>query len=78
MNYTISRTDEIEVVTFGDLIRKKRTEKGLYQKELAEILGVNEMTVVNWEKGRTVPINENLKRIVNYFGLRIEDVKGLV
>jgi len=30
-------------------------EHGLYQTKLAELAGVDEMTIVNWEKDRTVP-----------------------
>jgi DNA-binding XRE family transcriptional regulator len=28
-------------------------ERGLFQVDLAKMVGVNEMTIVNWEKGRT-------------------------
>ena len=37
----------------ADRIRKRRLEKGLKQVELAELLDVHEMTVVNWETGKT-------------------------
>jgi len=46
--------------TLGEYIRKWRMEKGLFQKELAKKLGVAEMTIVNWEKGRTKPIMDKL------------------
>ncbi|HJP12951.1 MAG: helix-turn-helix transcriptional regulator [Nitrospinota bacterium] len=38
--------------------RKLRLEKELKQVELAKILGVNEDTVRNWERGRTQPSGE--------------------
>ena len=47
--------------TLGDKIRKHRLENGLKQVELAKKLGVNEMTIVNWELGRTVPNCQRLK-----------------
>ena len=47
------------------------------QNELAQILGVKEMTVYNWKKGRTVPESENLKNVVDYFELKIGDMKKL-
>ena len=31
--------------------------------DLAKMVGVNEMTIVNWEKGRTKPTKKNLDRI---------------
>ena len=56
--------------TFGDYIRKWRLEQGLFQKELAKMLGVAETTVVNWEKERTKPIVNKLRIIKEK--LRIE------
>ena len=49
--------------TLGERIRKWRLEQGLFQRELAKMIGVDEMTIVNWEKGRTKPIKGNLERI---------------
>ena len=40
---------------FGSFIREKRNEKGLTQKELAEILFVSESTVSKWEVGKSYP-----------------------
>ena len=44
---------EYQAKTLGQLIKRLRLEKGLHQKELARLLGVNEMTIVRWEKNRT-------------------------
>ena len=41
--------------TFGQYIKRARLEKGLTQKEVACALGLNEMTIVNWERYETVP-----------------------
>jgi transcriptional regulator with XRE-family HTH domain len=49
--------------TLGERLRKWRLERGLYQVDLAKMVGVNEMTIVNWEKGRTKPTKKNLERI---------------
>ena len=35
-------------------------DAGLQVKELARAAGVNEMTIINWEKDRTKPMPENL------------------
>ena len=53
--------------TIGQKIKKLRLERGLMQVELAEALSVHEMTVVNWEKGRTKPSGEYLRRIEGIF-----------
>jgi DNA-binding XRE family transcriptional regulator len=49
--------------TLGERIKKLRLERGLFQRDLAKMIGVNEMTIVNWEKGRTRPTKRNLERI---------------
>ena len=36
--------------------------------DLAKRIGVSEMTVVNWEKGRTKPIKQNLERLEKILG----------
>jgi len=40
-------------VTLGDHIKKARKERGLLQCEVAKALGVDSMSLVNWEKNRT-------------------------
>ena len=39
--------------TIGDHIRKKQIDLGLYQKEVAEIIGISEATIYNWENNIT-------------------------
>jgi DNA-binding XRE family transcriptional regulator len=40
-------------VTPGEHILRKRLEDGLTQEQLAALLGVDESTVLNWEKGHS-------------------------
>ena len=40
----------------------------MFQVDLAKRIGVSEMTIVNWEKGRTKPTEKNLGRIKRVFG----------
>jgi DNA-binding XRE family transcriptional regulator len=49
--------------TLGEYVKKWRMDKGLFQEELAELLGVAEMTIANWERGRTRPIIHKLQKI---------------
>ncbi len=44
-----------QLKTPGDWFRKKRLERGLTQKQLADTLSVTDCTIRNWEKGRTRP-----------------------
>jgi DNA-binding XRE family transcriptional regulator len=41
--------------TLGEHVKKWRLEQGLFQRDLAKLIGVNEMTIVNWEKGGAKP-----------------------
>jgi len=54
--------------TLGDRIKKWRLEQGLFQRDLAKIIGVDEMTIVNWEKGRTKPIKQNSEKLEKILG----------
>ena len=47
----------------GEKIRKFRLEKGFRQKDLAILLGVNEMTIVNWELDRRKPAKRHAERL---------------
>jgi DNA-binding transcriptional regulator YiaG len=51
--------------TLGERIKKWRLEKGVFQKDLAKRVGVSEMTIVNWEKGRTKPMKQYFERLQN-------------
>jgi DNA-binding XRE family transcriptional regulator len=62
--------------TLAELIRKWRLEPGLFQRDLAKMIGVNEMTIVNWEKGRVRPTKRNLEKLRAVLGfepLRIRE-----
>lgn len=51
----------------GDHIRKKRLDLGLTQIEVAEIIGVKESTVWNWEHG-TEPELRHIPKIIEFLG----------
>jgi transcriptional regulator with XRE-family HTH domain len=43
-------------------------ELGLYQAQVAEVIGVDECTVTNWEKNRMNPTLRTLPRIIGFLG----------
>lgn len=49
--------------TLGERIKKWRLEQGFFQRDLAKRIGVNEMTIVNWEKEETKPTKRNLEAL---------------
>ncbi len=54
-------------VTIGDHIRKRRMDLGFLQKEVAEIIGVTESSVWNWEHG-TEPELQYYPKIIRFLG----------
>jgi len=56
------------IKTIGDHLRKRRLQLGLFQKEVARLIGVSEATVYNWEKRRTDPPAKYFAKIINFLG----------
>ena len=54
--------------TLGDHLRKRRLDLALLQRETAEKLGANDMTICNWETDRTAPQLPFIPRIVAFLG----------
>ena len=54
--------------TLGDYIRKKRLDLKLRQKEVAVIIGVDEVSIYNWEKNRTIPHVRYIPKIIQFLG----------
>ena len=54
--------------TWGDHLLKRRLELKLFQREVAQLLGVNETSVYDWEKHRTDPMVHLIPRITQFLG----------
>ncbi len=54
--------------TWGDHIRKRRIETGLFQKEVAPIWGVDECSVYNWENNRGNPGLKHIPKTIEFLG----------
>lgn len=63
-----SRAYPVSLVTLGDHIRKRRLDMKLLQKDVAEMLDVDTMTVNNWERNRCQPRLYLFPRIVQFIG----------
>ena len=61
-------------MTFGEKLKKLRTDKKITQDELAEILYVSRTAVSKWESGRGFPNIESLKAISKYFSVTVDDL----
>lgn len=53
-------------------IRSLREGAGMSQARLAELVFVSRQTVINWEKARTLPDAESLKRLSAAFGITLD------
>ena len=52
----------------GDHIRKRRLDLGLFQAQVAAQIGADEMTICNWELGRTEPEVRFIPKIIEFLG----------
>jgi DNA-binding XRE family transcriptional regulator len=55
--------------TLGESIKKSRLEREIFEVDLAKMVGVSEMTIVNWEKGKTKPTKKNLEALRKLLGV---------
>lgn len=56
------------------MLKEKRKEAGLTQKQLAELSGVPLRTIQNWEDHVTEPLARPLKRVAGVLGCKVDDL----
>ena len=56
------------ICTIGDHLRKKRLDMGIFQKEVAIAIGVDTLTVCNWENNLTNPRLKFLPKVIEFLG----------
>ena len=61
-------------MTFGEKLRKLRTDSGLTQEELAEKLYVTRTAISKWESDRGYPNIDSLKAISKFFSVSIDEL----
>ena len=52
--------------TVGEIIRKRRLDLGLLQRDVAAQIGCDTATVTNWEKGRSTPDLKHVAKVVEF------------
>ncbi len=57
-----------ELKTLGDHVRKRRLDLGLLQKRVAEQIGVDVMTIWNWESNESSPQVQFIPAIIKFLG----------
>lgn len=58
----------------GAALAKARVKAGLSQREMAILIGKNERTVQNWEKGTSDPSTSNLFALAKLYGISVEEL----
>ena len=61
-------------MTFGEKLKKLRTDNGLTQDELAEKTYVTRTAISKWESDRGYPSIDSLKAISKFFSVSIDDL----
>lgn len=63
-------------MTFAEILHKIRTEKGLSQQRLADLLYVDRSTVASWETGRRVPDAVTIRKLASSLGVDVSILLG--
>ena len=64
----------MDLKKFGLLVKKLREDQNLTQGELADILHVHRTAVNKWEKGKSMPLNDTLVMIADYFNISLDEL----
>lgn len=64
-------------MTIGQIIKEKRSEKGLTQKALAESLNVSYQAVSRWENDEVEPSIGTLKSLAKIFECSLDELMGM-
>ncbi len=68
LNALIPKRYDFEPKTLGEHLKKQRLERGLLQTQVATLLGVDEASIVNWERGKRTPQIRHLPAIYKFLG----------
>lgn len=73
-------TDELKehLEKLGNILRYRRTLRGMNAGEIAEGLGVPKTTYQNWETGRSQPSIVMLPKLAAFHGLTLEQLLGVI
>ncbi len=64
-------------VQLGKKLKELREERGLTQKNIAEVFGINPVTYLHYEKSQREPSLEMLMKFSVYFGVTTDYLLGL-
>lgn len=65
------------MTSLGEIICQERRKRQESQETLAQAIGVSRQTILNWEKGRTLPDSASLVSIAQRYQLSFDQLIGL-
>lgn len=60
--------------SMGEIISTLRKEKGMTQKELADMLNITDKAVSKWERDISYPDTQTIPKLAEIFGVSIEEL----
>lgn len=64
------------IKSFYNRLKKLRVENDLLQKDLAQMLGLAQTTIANYEQGKRFPDEETLQEIADFFNVSLDYLLG--
>ena len=64
----------MENKSMGEIISTLRREKGMTQKELADMLNITDKAVSKWERGMACPDTHTIPRVAEILGISVEEL----
>ncbi|GAF66467.1 putative transcriptional regulator [Bacillus sp. TS-2] len=61
---------------FGERLKELRLEKGIYQKEIADLLNIHIRQVQNYEKNESDPPTSKLIKLADFFNVSLDYMAG--
>ena len=65
-----------DTMTLGERLKIYRTQKGLSQEKIAEMLHVSRQAVTKWESDQTTPSSDNLIALANLYDVSLDELIG--
>ena len=73
----MAENEKIPYAEFGERLVRLREEAGMTRKKLAELCGVAQSTVINYEKGTRIPYADTAVKMAQVFGMSVEELLGM-
>lgn len=64
-------------MAYNEILQELRKDRGLSQKQLADIFITTQRTISNWENGRNEPPYDMLVKYAKYFDVSTDYILGL-